>query len=94
MQGEMYYKAAAAANVVVTAKPAVLKRIIIGASVGSSVVEVSDSKTDGDGNVKIYLAGDTLLGVYEIDAVFVNGITLDLTNQTQVTVGFENMGNG
>lgn len=83
--GTLKYQAAAAANVVVCAGPALLIGIIIGANVGSSVVEISDSKTDGDGNVQIYLAGDTLLGDYDINAVFPNGITADLTNQTNVT---------
>lgn len=89
---QITYTAAADANVVVTAKPAILERIILGASVGSSVVEVSDSATDGDGNVKIYLAGDTLQGVYEVGCVFANGITMDLTNQTHVIVIWRNLG--
>jgi len=83
------YQAAAAANVVVTTKPAILERIIIGADVGSGVIEISDSIDDGDGNVLVYLAGSTLLtqtgGVVEVGAVFPTGITADLTNQTQVT---------
>ena len=90
----MYYKAAAAADVIVTAKPAFLQRIIVGADVGSSIIEISDSKTDGDGNVKIYLAGNTLSGVHEINAVFQNGIAMDITNQTHVTVVYSNLGQG
>lgn len=77
------------ANLVVTSKKAILERIIIGADVASSVIEVSDSADDGDGNVKVYLAGSTLLtatgGVVEVGAVFDNGITVDITNQTHVT---------
>ena len=83
------YTAAAAANVVVTTKKAILEGLIIGADVGSSVIEISDSATDGDGNVVVYLAGSTLSttvgGYLKIGAVFENGITMDLTNQTHVT---------
>lgn len=84
----MKYQAAAAANVVVATGKAILHRIIFGADVSSSVVEISDSLSDGDGNVKIYIAGDTLatsIGSLEVGAVFPNGICADLTNQTQVT---------
>lgn len=83
------YQAAAAANVVVSAGPAILERIIIGADVSTATIEVSDSATDGDGNVKILLTGSTLMtatgGVVEVGAKFLNGITADLTNQTNVT---------
>lgn len=83
------YQAAAAANVVVTTKPAFLHAIIIGADVGSAMVEISDHASDGDGNVKVYLAGSTLLamtgGTVIIDALFPAGICADLTNQTHVT---------
>lgn len=92
--GTLYYTATAGADKVVTTKPAFLQRVIIGADVSTSTVEVSDSKTDGDGNVKILLTGNSLKGVYEINAVFANGITLDLTNQTQVTVVYSNLGQG
>ena len=88
--GEKVYQATAAANVVVTAKPAILLRIIVGKDVGSSVVEVSDHASDGDGNVKIYLEGDTLKGVYEINATFNTGICVDLTNQTNITFIYKN----
>lgn len=83
--GTLKYQAAAAANVVVCADEALLIGYIVGTDVGSSVIEISDSATDGDGNVKIYQAGDTLSGYYEVNAVFKNGITADLTNQTHVT---------
>lgn len=82
------YQAAAGANVVVATGKAILHRVIIGADVASGVVEISDSATDGDGNVKVYLAGSTLLtsiGEFEVDGLFENGITADLTNQTNVT---------
>ena len=60
---ESEYIATAAANSVVTSKPAFLKAIIVGADVGSSVIEVSNSATDGDGNIKMKLSGSTLSGV-------------------------------
>ena len=87
--GTLKYQAAAAANVVVCTQPALLIGIVIGANVGSAVVEVSDHASDGDGNVQVYLAGDTLLtfsgGYVPVNAVFPNGICADLTNQTNVT---------
>ena len=93
--GSIYYTATTGTNKVVTAKPALLQRIIIGTDVGSSVVEVSDHASDGNGNVKIYLADSNLgtkYGVIEVNAVFQNGICMDLTNQTYVTVVYTNLG--
>lgn len=88
-RGYYFYQATAAANVVVKASAGFLYGIIIGKDVASSVVEVSDSVSDGDGNVQIYLEGSTLLtstnGYVPVNAVFANGITADLTNQTNVT---------
>lgn len=88
--GTVTHLASAGANQVVTATKAILHRIIIGADVASGDVEVSDSATDGDGNVKVQLTGSTLMtsngGSVEINAHFHKGITLDLTNQTKVTV--------
>jgi len=84
--------AGAGANQVVATGKAILHRIIIGADVGSGDVEVSDSNSDGDGNVKVQLTGSTLMtahGTIEVGALFENGITLDLTNQTKVTVIWE-----
>jgi len=82
------YQAAAAADVVVTAKPAFLHKIIVGADVATSTIEVSDHASDGDGNVKIFLTGSTLMtslgGEIEVNAVFGKGITADIANQTQV----------
>lgn len=80
------YQAAAGANKVIKSSAGYLKRIIVGAAVGSSVIEVSDHASDGDGSVKIYLAGDTLgPKVYDIDMAFEIGISADITNQTNVT---------
>ena len=90
--GQLVYQAAAAVNVVVTAKPAKLLRIIVGADVGSAVIEISDHASDGDGDVKIYLAGDTLSGVYDINANFTKGISADITNQTNLTFVYKNLG--
>lgn len=83
------YQAAAAANVVVSATPAILVGMIIGADVGSAVIEVSDHASDGDGAVKIELTGDTLMtstgGYVPVGAYFGTGIASDMTNQTDVT---------
>lgn len=85
----MNYQAAAAANVVVKNKPGYLKGIIIGADVNSAVIEVSDHATDGDGNVKVYIADDALMtvtgGYLPVEAYFDTGITVDMTNQTHCT---------
>lgn len=81
----LYYQATAAANVVVKGSPGYLEGIIIGDDVASAVIEVSDHASDGDGNVKIYLAGSTLSGYIPVKAEFSNGITADITSQTHVT---------
>ena len=88
MTGNVTYLASAGDNQVVTAKPAVLYKIIVGAAVGSSVIEISDSATDGDGNLIGKLTGSTLNvpGVFEFNCECTKGICLDLTNQTAVTV--------
>jgi hypothetical protein len=86
---QITYQAAAGANVVVSATPAHLHKIIIGADVSTSTIEISDSATDGDGNVKVLLTGSTLMtatgGEVMVNAKFAAGITADLTNQTNVT---------
>jgi len=85
---EYKYQAAAAADVVVSTGPAILKRIIVGKDVAASVIEVSDHASDGNGNVQIYIANDNIgskWGVIEVDAIFKVGICADLTNQTNVT---------
>lgn len=83
------YQAAAANNVVIAGGKCVLHRILVGADVGSAVIEVSDHATDGDGNVKIYFAGSTIMtsvgGVIEVEALFNNGITADITLQSHLT---------
>lgn len=90
--GTYKYQAAAGADVVVCAEPAILHGIIIGADVASAVVEVSDHASDGDGDVKILLSGSTLMtslgGYVPVNAHFLKGITADLTNQTNVTFVF------
>lgn len=84
------YQAAAGANKVIKASAGKLKAIIVGKAVNSGVIEVSDHASDGDGNVKIYLEGNTLgPAVYEIDAVFSIGICVDQTTQTNVAYIYE-----
>lgn len=88
---DMYYQATAAANVVVKNKPGYLHSIIIGEWVTGGTIEVSDSATDGDGNVKIFLqAGATDASGFPktvlVDAYFSTGITADIgASQTKVT---------
>ena len=88
-KASMEVELAAGANLVVSATPALLVGIIIGADVASSVIEVSDHASDGDGNVKIDLNGSTLMtstgGYVPVNAYFATGICVDQTNQTKVT---------
>lgn len=90
---KLKYQAAPAANVVIATGKAILHRIIIGADVASAAIEVSNSPSDGDADVKIFLSGSTLMtatgGVVEVGAIFENGISADITNQTQVTFVWE-----
>lgn len=83
--GQTFYQATAAVNKVISAKPTRLIRIIVGEDVGSSTIECSNSKDDGDGDVQVFLSGSTLIGVYEINADFPDGLTVDIVNQTKVT---------
>jgi len=93
--GQPYYQAAADTDIIITAKRAILHRIIIGKDVSSAVIEVSDSKDDGDGDVKIYLADSNLgtkFGVVEVGLMFEKGIVVDQTLQTNVTYVWSNAG--
>lgn len=87
------YFATAGDNKIITAGKAVLHRIIIGKDVASSVIEISDSASDGDENLKAQIEGSTLMtangGCVEFGTVFANGIAMDLTNQTNVSVVWE-----
>lgn len=91
-KNKTYVASAGADNVIATGK-AILHRILIGADVSSSVLEISDSASDGDGNIKIKLTGNTLMtstgGCIEVGAQFDNGITADIANQTDVTFVWE-----
>jgi len=79
------YYATGGADKVISTKAALLEKIIVGTDIGSSIIEVSDSIDDGDGNIKIVLSGSTLQGVYEVNAIFSKGIAADITNQTNVS---------
>lgn len=79
------YIAAAGADNVVFAGQAILESVIVGKDVAGGIVEVSDHASDGNGNVKVYLE-DAITGVYEVEAKFENGITVDLTTQTNVSI--------
>lgn len=85
------YVATAADNNIIKAKPGYLHSIIIGEWVTGGTVEVSDSATDGNGNVKIFLqAGATDASGFPktvlVNAQFDIGITADVgASQTKVT---------
>ena len=87
------YFATAGDNKIVATGKAILHRIIFGADVAAADVEISDHASDGDGNIKMQLTGATLMtahgGTVEVGALFEKGITLDLVNQTKVTVIWE-----
>lgn len=63
----------------------VLLRIIVGADVASSDIEIGDSKTVSTENTRFKLTGSTLKGTYEMRATFMNGIYATQVNQTKVT---------
>jgi hypothetical protein len=80
------YQAAAATDVVVKAAAGTLHAIAVGDSVANATIEVSDHASDGDGNVKIFLSGDTIgPAVYPVNMRMSTGITADIVNQTKVT---------
>ena len=82
---EIFYKATAGADVLVSAgKPGYLVAIIIGTDVTGGIVEVSDHATDGDGNVKIKIT-DSVVQTIPVGAHFPAGITVDQTVQTEVS---------
>lgn len=87
--GKPFYQAAPAANVVIATGPAILEKIIIGADVAASTIEVSDSATDGDENVQIFITGSTLMtscgGEIICGISFVKGIAADIAAQTNLT---------
>lgn len=88
MEGNISYYASAGDNQVVSTGAAILKKIIFGKDVGSAVVTISDSNTDGDINAKLKFEGSTLMtanSAVNVEAVFLNGIAFNSTNQTNIT---------
>lgn len=87
------YVAAPALNTVIATGKAILHRIIIGADVAASSVLVANNATDGQTDPKVNLAGSTLMtstaGVIEVGAIFPNGISADIVNQTNLTFIWE-----
>lgn len=82
-----WYTSGPTANAIVKGSAGFLHSIIVGEAVASSTIEVSDHATDGDGAVKIFLDDDAMgPAVYPVNAKFTTGITLDIVNQTKVTV--------
>lgn len=90
---KIQYQAAAATNVVIATRKAILHRILIGADVATSTIQVANHPSDGQTDIKILLTGSTLMtsnaGVIEVGALFENGISADITNQTHVTFVYE-----
>lgn len=61
--------------------------IAVGAANATGTVEISDHATDGDGNIVLTLLdNDVGPKVYPVNMAMSTGITLDVTNQTHVTV--------
>jgi hypothetical protein len=90
------YISTAGADKVISTGPARLKRIIFGADTGSAVIEVSNSATDGDGNIVLKLTGSTLMtsvGSLEVDAEFNMGICADIANQADTSFVWEPIAN-
>jgi len=79
---QMKYQATDSADVVIKNKPGFLHAIIVGKTDTNASIEVSDSATDGDGNVKIFLEGATV-GTHLVNAEFKVGITADLIGGPQ-----------
>lgn len=90
--GSGAYFATAGDNKVIKATPGFLYGIIVGKDVASSIIEVSDHASDGDGNIKIHVEGSTLMtqlgGYMPVNKFFAVGICADLDNQTNVTFVF------
>ena len=93
---DYYYTATAGTNKIISKGPAILKGIIVGKDVSSGVLELSDHASDGNGNVKIKISSSTMLadtgGYVEVNAIFKTGITMDLAEQTDVTIIYKNWG--
>lgn len=84
------YIPAAGANEITKGSAGFLHAIIVGDAVASSIIEVSNHASDGDGAVVIYLAGDALgPAVYPVNMTMGTGITSDITNQTHVTMVYK-----
>lgn len=87
------YQAAPAANVVVATGKAILHRILVGADVATSTIQVANDPADGQTDVKALFTGSTLMtangGCIEVGAIFEKGISADITNQTNVSFVWE-----
>jgi len=83
-QGKPVYISGATSQQIITGK-CVLLRIIVGADVASSDIEIGDSITASTENTRLKLTSSTLKGVYECQMDFHNGIWSTHTNQTKVT---------
>lgn len=84
------YTSGPTTNWIVKGSAGFVHAVHVGAAVASSIIELSDHASDGDGNVVLYQASDTIgPAVYPLNMTMGTGITLDLTNQTHVTVVYK-----
>lgn len=95
-----YYRAAAGSNIGITNKACKLMGLVIGNDVMLSQIDISDHVSSGTGNVIVHLEGGSLMTSSGGSVMFGEGIdcnaglTMTLTNQTNVTVLYQPVGNG
>jgi hypothetical protein len=80
----MTYIAGAAANTIVSAHPCTLLGVVCGNV--SATVEVSDSATDGDGNIKLSLVAPVSEAYIPVNVWMTAGIAVDTTTAGMVTI--------
>lgn len=83
---EVSYLGSTGDNQVVKDQAAFVYGLTIGNN--TTVVELSDHASDGDGNIKMKLTNPPC-GYFPINAWFENGITLDIATAAQITVHYE-----
>jgi hypothetical protein len=87
------YRATAGTNIVIATGKAILRKIIFGIDVATSVATFGNDPATTANDVKLKFTGSTLMtangGDVEVNAIFDKGITMTLSNQTDVTVVWE-----
>jgi len=81
-----YQYSAGAVDRRVVSGPAVLHKLVIGKNVAGSEVRVIDDTATPSDRVVFHLIGDSLAGVYDVNAYFTRGIIITVTNQTNTTL--------